>query len=142
MRRRDLIAAALVAGAATPALASGGGETKKAVGQYVDLSPVALPVIDGGKLRNYVFVVIRLNLTAHADPTKYRAKEPYFRDALVRLAHRRPFTVAGDWTRLDEAALKAALLREAGAVAGPGVVAGVQVVSATPQRRTGMQARG
>ncbi|KAF7441440.1 hypothetical protein A1F99_142760 [Pyrenophora tritici-repentis] len=37
-----------------------------------------------------------------------RPKEAYFRDALVKAAHRTPFSVAGDWTRLDEARLSSA----------------------------------
>lgn len=141
MRRRSFLAAGLLAASATPALASGGGEKKETVGQYVDMAPLALPVTDGGRLKNYVFVTIRMNLKNGVDPTKYRVKEPYFRDALVRAGHRRPFNVAGDFTRLDEASLKATLIREANAIAGAGVVTSVQIISATPQRRTGMMSK-
>ncbi len=134
---RHLLAAAVLALAAGPAMAGEGG--KPMVGQYVDLAPVALPIVEGGKLRNYVFVSLRLNLAPSADPTKLREKGPYFRDALVRAGHRRPFTVAGDLTRIDEAALKATMMRECAAIVGPGVVISVQFSSPpTPQRRTGL----
>lgn len=53
-------------------------------GQYVDLSPVPLPIVVNGRLVNYVFVYMRINLTPAADTPHWRDKEPYFRDALVR----------------------------------------------------------
>src|ERR1700683_725530 len=101
MRRRDFLASL------PPLLAAGAaiGQAKPA-GQYVDLSPVPLPVVVGGRLVNYVFVYVRINLAPGGDTPRWRDKEPYFRDALVRLGHRTPFTVPGDYTRLDEARLK------------------------------------
>ncbi|NEX92080.1 hypothetical protein [Caulobacter sp. 17J65-9] len=142
MRRRDLFAVTLVAASSVAAVASA-SETaeKKPEGQYVDLSPTALPVIEGGRLRNYVFVAIRVVLTPRADPVVLKAKEPYFRDALVRAAHRTPFTVADDLTRLDEAKLKASLMRDAAAIAGPGQIQAVEILNQTPRRRTGFDRR-
>src|SRR5438128_2027606 len=98
------------------------GEDKKPkeVGQYVDLQPVAMPIVIDGQLVNYVFVYVRVNLKSGADVIKLRDKEPYFRDALVRDAHRTPFTVAGDWQKIDEAKLTAAMARDAAAITGPG----------------------
>lgn len=132
MRRRTLIAAALAAPAAAAVTSAQAGEggASKVVGQYVDLAPVGLPVVDGGRLRNYVFVSVRLLLASGVDPNKTREKEPYFRDALVRAAHRRPFTVPGDWMSIDVNAMKATMLREAAGIVGPGVV--TQVVLPNP----------
>ena len=110
-------------------------EKSKAVGQYVDLQPVPMPIVVGGQLVNYVFVYVRVNLTGGADVSKIREKEPFFRDALVREGHRAPFVVTGDWQKVDEARLCAALLRDARAIAGPGAVASVVVTSQAPQRR-------
>lgn len=105
-------------------------------GQYVDLSPVALPVVDGGRLRNYVFVTVRLQLNPRVDPMKVRDREPYLRDALVRIAHRRPFTVAGDWSSIDIAKLKSVMFQQAQTLVGPGIVTGVALTGApTPQHR-------
>ena len=136
MRAVLLAFTSLLVLAAIPASAAEG--SKGPVGQYVDLQPVAVPVVDGGRLRNYVYVTVRLNLSARVDPTVLQAKAPYFRDALVRSSHRTPFTVPGDWTRIDEAALKASLFRQASAIAGPGVITGVVISSTQPQRRAGM----
>ena len=103
---------------------------------YVDLSPLALPVIVQHRVRNYIFVYVRLHLTKQADPTIWQDKEPYFRDALVRAAHRTPFSLPDDWTRLDEAALRRSLFAEATKITGPNVITSVEVLKSTPQRRT------
>ena len=135
MFRRALIAAAPLLILAGSAAAAPAGNGPAAVGQYVELQPVGLPIVVKGKLVNYVFVYIRLNLTAGADATALRDKEPYFRDALVRIAHRTPFTDPADYNRIDEGRLIAAMTREAQAVAGPGAIRAVVVTSQAPQHR-------
>jgi hypothetical protein len=122
-----LVALSLLTGAAQAA------EKPKAVGQYVDLQPVALPIVVDGRLVNYVFVYVRVNLKASADVTKVRDKEPMFRDALVRDGHRTPFVLPGDWQKVDEARLIAAMTRDTNAIA-PGAVASVSLISQTPQK--------
>jgi hypothetical protein len=138
MLRRALIAAVALFSLASGALASGAGAATTGpaqVGQYVDLQPVGLPVVVRGQLVNYVFVYVRVNLAADADVTQLRDKEPYFRDALVRMAHRTPFTVAGDYNRIDEGRLTAALMREASAIVGAAAIRSVVVSSQAPQHR-------
>jgi flagellar basal body-associated protein FliL len=140
MFRRALIAA-LLAVAATTAHASEGAEKKGDVGQYVDLQPVGLPIVMKGQLVNYVFVYIRINLTSTANASRLREKEPYFRDALVRLGHRTPFTLASDLGKIDAPRLTAALSREAAIIAGPGQIRSVVVTSQAPRRRMGVGVR-
>ena len=70
-----------------------------------------------------------------------RTKEAFLRDALVRAGHRTPFTVAGDWTVIDTAALSASLMRSAATIAGRGSVTRVEIVSQAPRRRTGVNPR-
>jgi len=124
---------------AQPALASGKPEgeekSKLDVGQYVDLSVVAVPIVVDRRLVNYVFIRTRLNLTTRADVAKARAKEPIFRDALVRAAHRTPLTNPKDLHAVDEARFKALMTREAIAVAGPGVIKSVELSSQAPLKR-------
>jgi hypothetical protein len=119
---------------ATPAFAEEKAATKD-VGQYVDLSPVALPIVVDGRLVNYVFVSVRILLTSQANTPKLRAQEPFFRDALVRLGHRTPFTNAKDYQVVDTARLQAGLMREAAAIGGSDNIKGVVVVSQTPKKR-------
>ena len=138
MRRRALILALPLALAAGAAFAQA-----KEAGNYVDLAPVPMPIIVNGRLVNYVFVYVRINLATGADTPRWRDKEPYFRDALVRLGHRTPFTLPSDYTRLDEARLKGALLQAASAITGPGVVAGVEILpGGGPMKRTGLPKPG
>lgn len=138
MRRRQILAALPFALAAGAAHASEGEKEKKGEERYVNLLPVALPIAVSGKLVNYVFCSLRVNLTAAADPAKMRIKEPWFRDAIVRAGHRTPFTLATDYTRIDEGRLKAALLREAGAIVGAKNVASVSLMRQDPKQRNGL----
>lgn len=109
-------------------------KTSEKVGQYVDLQAVAIPVVRQGKLINYVFVQARLNLTDKGDPMILRPKAPYFRDALVKAAHRQSLIDAKDPTRIDEKVFVAALTREAAKVAGPGRIAGAEVIVQSSRR--------
>ena len=133
-----LCVAAAIPGQAQAAAKAAGAETETDGGQYVDISPVAMPVIYQRQLVNYVFVAVRINLTPNANATPLREKEPYFRDALVKLGHRRPFTRLDDFTTLDVPALRAAMTAEAVRIAGPRQVANVQVMSQTAKRRSGL----
>jgi hypothetical protein len=140
MRRRDLISASAVlpaALAATPALAD---DRPAPADPSLAISGVGLPVIVGGRIRNYVFVSLRLHLGGSATPEIMRPKEAFFRDALVRAGYRTPFVVADDWSRLDEAALSASLVRASAAIAGRGSVTRVEVVSQAPRRRAVVRA--
>jgi len=110
-------------------------KASKQVGQYVDLQPVSLPIIVDGQLVNYVFVTVRLNLTGAADASRWRAKEPFFRDALIRASHVTPFTLPNDYEKIDAAKLTASLMRASAQIAGPNVVRSVAITSQVPSRR-------
>ncbi|MDQ1153518.1 hypothetical protein [Brevundimonas sp. SORGH_AS_0993] len=141
MDRRTLISAGVAGLAvATPAIASPSGG-RSAEPPALSIPGLGLPVIEGGRLRNYVFVSMKLILGAGKTVEQMRSKEAFFRDALVRAAHRTPFTVPGDWTRLDERALSNALIAAADGISGRGSVARVQILSQAPRRRTGMPTR-
>ena len=102
------------------------------------MAPVALPIVVDGKVVNYVFVTIRLGLSPSADAVKLRAMEPYFRDALVRVGHRTPFVRPDNYAALDDDKMKAALLREAAALAGRGVVLSAQIIREQAQHLDGL----
>ena len=139
MERRTLLAAALAVTSALALPASAAEEKKEGgkqdVGQYVDLQPVGLPIVSKGRLVNYVFVYVRINLTSAANAARWREKEPFFRDALVRAGHRTPFTHGTDLSQVDVPRLTAALTRDAAAIAGPGQIRSVVVTSQAPRRR-------
>ena len=136
MFRRLIVAALPLALLATaPAAAEEKGANKQ-VGQYVDLQPVALPIVVDGQLMNYVFVSVRLNLASGVDTSRWRAKEPFFRDALVRAAAETPFTAGKDYDKIDVAKMTASLMKAAAVIAGPNVVRSVTVTSQVPSRRS------
>lgn len=128
------LAVLTVVAAAAPTHAAAPKKSEK-VGQYVDLQAVALPVVRQGKLINYVFVQARVTLTDKGDPMVLRPKAPYFRDALVKAAHRQSLIDAKDPTLVDEKVFTAVLTREAAKVAGPGQIAGAEVIVQSSQRR-------
>ena len=138
MNRRILIATLVLVSTMARSSLSAEEEKKERkvdAGQYVELQPVGLPIVSGGRLVNYVFVYIRINLTSAASASRLREKEPFFRDAMVRAAHRTPFTLASDLGKIDEARLIAAVTRDAIAIAGPGQIKSVILTSQTPRRR-------
>ena len=103
--------------------------------QSVTLSPVALPIIVDGRLANYIFVTVKVLLRPSADSLVLRDKEPYFRDALVRAAHRTPFVLRYDYNHIDAAKLRAVMMREAAAITGPGTIRDIAVIEETPQHQ-------
>jgi len=133
MHRRGLILASIAALMTTPGLAA--EPPKPDVDPAVTLSPVALPIIVDGRLANYIFVTVKIKLTRSADEAALRDKEPYFRDALVRAAHRTPFVLRYDYNHVDAGRLRAVMLHEAGAISGPNTIRDIVVVDQTPQHR-------
>jgi hypothetical protein len=107
---------------------------EKTASQTVALEAVALPIIVDGRLVNYVFCSIRLDLDPNADGTKVHAKEEYFRDDLVRVGHRAPFVRKDDYNKVDEVRVRAEILRIAPSLVGPGVVRSAAIVKQTSQK--------
>jgi hypothetical protein len=138
MDRRALIAALPLLAAAPAMAAEEKKPDQKDIGQYVDLASVALPIVVSGQLVNYVFVSVRVVLTSSANAAKVRTREPFFRDALVKAAHRTPFTNDADYAAIDVGKLQAAMLREAQAIGGPENVRAITVLSQTPKQRVGL----
>lgn len=139
MHRRELIAAGtLLAVSATAASAAPSSDAPPAAAT-LNLAPLGLPVITEGRLRNYVFVNLRLHLASGKTAEMARSHDPFIRDALVKAAHRVDFSAAGDWTRLNERAVTAAAMAAARVVAGDGLIASVEVINQAPRRRTGMR---
>jgi hypothetical protein len=139
MRRRDLISVAAVMPAVAIAATATASEQPAPGGPALNISGVGLPIIVGGRLRNYIFVSMRLHLGGGATVESMRGKEAYLRDAIVRAGHRTPFVVADDWTRIDVAAMSASLIRSAAAITGRGSIARVEVVTQSPRWRSGMR---
>ena len=140
MQRRALIQAGALL--TVSAVASGARASEKAepAAAVLNLPGMGLPVISDGRVRNYVFIVLKLHLGAGHTVEAVRAKEAYLRDALVRAGHRTPFVLADDWNQVDVQALSASLIRSADTLIGKGAIARVEVVSQAARRRTTVRA--
>lgn len=131
MDRRAFLAAGALVAAASSARAE---EAAEAPAHY-DMTPVGLPVVLDDRVRNYVFVRLRLHLAQGHDPMSLREKDPHLRDSLVRMAHRHPFTLPGEANRLSPGPIAGHVMATAIRVCGRGVVTRVEVLSQQPQRQ-------
>jgi hypothetical protein len=95
--------------------------------------PVAVPVIVGGRVRNYVFVTLRMIPANAAALSALQAKEPFFRDALVRSSHHTPFTLANDYNRVDDGRIAAAMMAAGDRILGRGQVKAVVIAQQQPK---------
>lgn len=136
--RRFFLAAGLLA-LASPALANESGKKKEGEGPPPDpkikLQPIAIPIVVDGKLLNYVFVNLTLTLASAVPVTTMEGKEPFLRDAVVKAAHRTPFTAADTYNEVDAEKLKLAVLREAAGLVGKGKVASVEITKQIARRQ-------
>ncbi len=133
---RSLAALALILAAApTAALAASPEAAAPPEAAWVTLTGVGLPIIADGRVRNHVFVEMKLHLKPGLAPEQARAKNTAIRDALIREGHRRSLGEARNWNRLDERALAAAVMQIANTQLGRGSVLRVEVVRQTPRMR-------
>lgn len=134
MQRRRLILA-LAAMWVVPSMANASPEASAPEAVWVTMTGVGLPVFIDGRVRNHIFVEMKLHLKAGFAVEKARAKDTVMRDALVREGHRRSFGMADNWNRIDERALATAVMQIAATHLGRGNVVRVEIVRQTPRRR-------
>lgn len=134
MQRRTLILSmAVMAFGASSAMAAPEAAVPEAAS--VTLTGVGLPVFVDGRVRNHIFVELKLHLKAGFAAEQARAKDTIMRDALIREGHRRSFGMADNWNRIDERALAAAVMQIANIQLGRGNVLRAEIVRQTPRMR-------
>jgi hypothetical protein len=133
MRKLALLLSLLASSFVTPALAAGGAAPMKTE-PTIPLAPVAVPVTHDGRLVNYIFISIKVVLSPKADLITLSGKEPYFRDVLVRAAHRQNLMAAGDPNRVNEALVRSILMRETASFMDPRLIARVDIVRQDPRK--------
>ncbi|HUO21463.1 MAG TPA: hypothetical protein VMU59_03010 [Caulobacteraceae bacterium] len=139
--RVTAVTAATAAALATAPLSSArAADPKSDKPESIQIQAVGLPVVVDDRVINYVFVTVKLDLVMGADGATVRAKEPFFRDALLRAGHRTPFTLASDYTKMDVGKIRAEVLRDAATIMGKGVVRDVEVVKQVSQRQGRLKA--
>jgi len=112
-------------------------EKANAADPSVKLASVGIPVMSGNQVVNYLFLSIRINLTAKANESKLRDMEPFFRDTLMRVSHTVSFGQANHSDVLDEPRFKAVMTAEWSKIAGPGTIKSIDILSQSPKRHLG-----
>jgi hypothetical protein len=110
--------------------ASGHGDnTHGDVSRTMDAPYLAVPVVRGGRLVNYLFVSLRIQISPRVDLWRTREKAQFLRDALVRASHANDLADPNDNNALNQA-LAIQVYREAAIrTLGAQAVAGVTIIS-------------
>jgi hypothetical protein len=103
--------------------------SKEVTEPSVQLANIGIPVFTGHTVNNYLFVSIKIHLTAKAPEAKFRDMEPYFRDAAVRAASKTSFNDPKHSDKLDLPRFQAAMMTAFSQVTGPGMIKQIEVVS-------------
>jgi hypothetical protein len=125
---------------AIAAPAQAGGDAKKAKGdessanRSVEILNLVAPVVKDGRLINYLYLNIRVELAPSADVWANRAKSHILRDAMVRAVHRTSLGTPDRSFVLDTAAAQRVLTAASQEVLGAASVRSVAVFNYSAQR--------
>jgi hypothetical protein len=101
----------------------------------LDISGMGLPVLQDGRVVNYVFVRLRINLNKGIARPDIEAGEPFVRERMLKAAYRAPLNSGTDLMALDPQKLEAQTLSAARAVYGATRVQSVEIKDQKPQKR-------
>ena len=128
-----LIASTLLAGhGAAHAQPAANAEADSA--RTMDAAYIAVPVVREGRLVNYLFVSVRIDIAPNVDLWRTRERAHFLRDALLRAAHRTPLADAAHADQLHRPAALAAFRAAAQQALGAGAVRGVTIVAVNSSR--------
>jgi hypothetical protein len=117
--------------AVTPALSADKDTKAKpdASEQSIEVVNLPLPVVQEGRLENYLFATVSVELADGSDWRALRQRAHVLRDSFLRAGHERSFNLNGDVFSLDPAALAAALTPIAQASFGAKSVKSLKIVT-------------
>ncbi len=139
-----MLASTLLAGLAN---ASGPGEatqTNEGEGgealssRSMDAPYLAVPVVRDGRLVNYLFVSIRIEIAPGVDLWRTRERAHFLRDALVRASHSTDLADASDNNALNEARAIEVYRAAAVQALGERAVGGVSIVATYSSQGSGI----
>jgi hypothetical protein len=142
-----LLASTLLAGLATSGAIASGPSAKEKAGEPADATSsarsmdapyLAVPVVREGRLTNYLFVSLRIEIAQGVDLWSTREKAHFLRDALVRACHASDLADPNDVNLLNETAALAAFRTAAGQALGERAVGAVQIVATYSSRGGGV----
>lgn len=129
---RHLILAIALLGISSPieAVAAGkpaASEDAGVDGRVMVADNVILPVVRDGRLVNYIFVSVRVELAPNGDLFRLKERAHFLRDALLRASHRTSLADPRADDRVDATAASRAFAAAAEEALGRGSVRGVSV---------------
>ena len=104
---------------------SGGAD----VSRSMDAPYLAVPVVRDGRLINYLFVSIRIQISPHVDLWRTRERAQFLRDALVRASHANALADPNDTNALNQPLALQVYRAAAVQTLGAEAVAGVTIIS-------------
>ncbi len=96
--------------------------------RQIEMPVIVAPIVVDGRLRNYAFVGVRLDVSEGRDPWAVRARTAYLRDAMLRAAHAQPLNDPGDAGGINPERASRVWTTAANAVLGEGAVKSVSVL--------------
>lgn len=137
--RAALAAVLALAWAGTAAAAEEKGKDKEKAPSEADLrldiTGLGLPVLENGRVINFIFVRIRINMNPGISKPDIDAGDPFIRERVLRAAYRTPLNTGNELMALDTEKLTAVTLREARAYYGAARVRSVEIRDQKPQKR-------
>ncbi|MGE0828989.1 MAG: hypothetical protein AB7O04_06515 [Hyphomonadaceae bacterium] len=100
----------------------------------MDAPYIAVPVVREGRLVNYLFVSVRIDIANGVDLWRTRERAHFLRDALVRAAHRTALADPARDDRLNQPAAIAAFRAAAQEALGQRAVRGVSIQAVQSSR--------
>ncbi len=126
----------LFAAPLAPAHASGAKPKAEAdSNRIIDIQSVPAPVFKDGKLLNYIFLTVKLEMAKGQNVLNDRERVHFVRDALVRNLHKTSIGKADRIDEVDEAVAIKVVLASAAQIFGDKAVTAVTIVSAEPLRQ-------
>lgn len=113
---------------------NGGGD----VSRTMDAQYLAVPVVRDGRLVNYLFVSIRIQIAPGVDLWRTRERAQFLRDALVRASHANALADPNNNNALNQSLAIQVYRQAAAQTLGAGAVAGVTIVSTYSSLGAGM----
>ncbi|MBL8552400.1 MAG: hypothetical protein JNJ73_20590 [Hyphomonadaceae bacterium] len=107
----------------------------------MDMTFIAVPVVRHGRLINYLFVSMRVEVANGVDLWRTRERAHFLRDALVRAAHQNDLADAARDDQLDRPRAMAVFRAAAAEALGARAVGGLNILDVRPARPMQMASR-
>jgi hypothetical protein len=127
-----LVASTLLAGHSVAFAQPSASESESV--RAMDATYVAVPVVRGGRLVNYLFVSVRVDIANGVDLWRTRERAHFLRDSLVRAAHRGDLADPARDDGLNRPVALAAFSAAAQEALGPRAVRSVSIIEIRSSR--------